>query len=83
MDSFIVIALIIALLAFTLLYTVLMLSSPRRQPQPKPRIVSRIVCVSGDYEEVRDFSEGDYVGKEVGRCPKCGKALVVDAIYSE
>ena len=78
------IALMMLLLALTLLYTITMYMSSRKQmQQPKPKLLTRIECENGDYDEVRDYMDGDYVGKVVGNCPKCSSPLTITAIYKE
>ncbi len=78
---FIAIALIVSLMV---LYIIMIAFATRRQEKVvPPKLLTEIRCLSGDYEEVREFSEGEYVGKEVGKCPKCGSKLVVAAIFKE
>ncbi|MCR6623309.1 MAG: hypothetical protein HA488_01955 [Candidatus Verstraetearchaeota archaeon] len=45
--------------------------------------VTRIKCgnIDCNYKEERFFQEGDYIFKEVGKCPKCNGNLYIDAIY--
>jgi hypothetical protein len=45
--------------------------------------VTRIKCDNDNcnYKEERFFQEGDYIFKEVGKCPKCNGNLYIDAIY--
>ncbi len=79
----------IYLLLFVVLVIVLVvqlvvsyLSSKRRaQGEPPLRFITSISCVNNDYRVERDFSEGDFVGKVVGSCPKCGAPLVIDRIF--
>lgn len=48
--------------------------------------VSQIKCEQEgcEYSEIRDFQEGDYVYKKLGRCPSCGgqDTLYIDLIYA-
>jgi len=82
--SSVAIALMMLLLALTLLYTITMYMSSRRQvQQPKPKLLTRIECENHDYDEVRDYIDGDYVGKVIGKCPKCSSPLTITAIYKE
>ncbi|MCS7368324.1 MAG: hypothetical protein NDF57_01250 [archaeon GBS-70-058] len=45
--------------------------------------VTRIRCDNDNcnYKEERFFQEGDYIFREVGKCPKCNGNLYIDAIY--
>jgi len=57
-------------------------SSKRRAQAETPlRFITSISCVNNDYRVERDFAEGDFVGKVVGSCPKCGAPLVIDRIF--
>ena len=38
-------------------------------------------CYTCGYSEERPYREGDYVGKETKKCPKCGGQMYVDSIY--
>jgi hypothetical protein len=42
-----------------------------------------IRCLNNDYSIEREFQDGDFVGKVVGECPKCGNKLIIDAIYAQ
>lgn len=42
-----------------------------------------VKCSNGDYIIEKEFQEGDFVGKIVGECPKCGNKLLIDAIYAQ
>lgn len=42
-----------------------------------------IKCFNGDYSIEKEFQEGDFVGKVVGTCPKCGNKLAIDLIYAQ
>ena len=78
------VAVLALLIALTLIYALTMfLSSRKREEQSKPKVVTRIECERGDYEQVRDYVDGDYVGKVVGKCPKCGLRLMITGIYKE
>ncbi len=59
-------------------------AASRRVMRPK-RLVERLRCTRCGYVVYREPSRGDYVGLvlEEPRCPVCGGALVVDAIYEE
>lgn len=47
------------------------------------RMVTVVECISCDYRSKREYSYGDYVLKEHGECPVCGKKVVVTEIYPE
>jgi len=74
---------ILAVLAFIITYMAVSAMKSRQEPLKKKVIVTQLKCSNCDYSERREFREGDYVGKEVGECPKCGGKLLVDAIYLE
>lgn len=74
---------ILAVLAFIITYMAVSAMKSRQEPLKKKVIVTQLKCNNCDYSERREFKEGDYVGKEVGDCPKCGGKLLVDAIYLE
>ncbi len=74
---------ILAILAFIITYMTVTAMRSRQEPLKKKIIVTQLKCSSCDYSEKREFKEGDYVGKEVGKCPKCSGKLLVEAIYLE
>ncbi len=74
---------ILAVLAFIITYMAVSAMKSRQEPLKKKVIVTQLKCNNCDYSERREFKEGDYVGKEVGECPKCGGKLLVNAIYLE
>ncbi|MEM1645050.1 MAG: hypothetical protein QXL96_04130 [Ignisphaera sp.] len=47
------------------------------------KYISTIKCITGDHITDREFQEGDFVGKVIGECPKCGNKLIIDAIYAQ
>lgn len=49
----------------------------------KEELVEVVKCLKCDYESVRKYEKGDYVGKVVGSCPNDKGSLVVKAIYVE
>ncbi len=53
-----------------------------QQQEPPVKFITSISCINNDYRIERDYSEGDFVGKIVGSCPKCGSPLVIDKIFS-
>ncbi len=74
---------LLAVFVVLMIYTLLSFFTSRKPPAAPPKILTKIACMSGNYSEVREFREGDYVGKEVGKCPKCGAPLLIIAVYSE
>ncbi|MFX1519201.1 MAG: hypothetical protein ACFFCD_04710 [Promethearchaeota archaeon] len=48
--------------------------------------VSQLKCGQEgcEYSEIRDFKEGDYIYKKLGKCPLCGgyETLYIDLIYA-
>ncbi|PUA33325.1 MAG: hypothetical protein B7O98_02535 [Zestosphaera tikiterensis] len=77
--------LVIALTAFLISF---LLMSLTRRPSNKPneeqkKILEVIKCVNCGFEEKTSFKADDYVGKNVGKCPKCGGDLIVAGIYLE
>jgi hypothetical protein len=48
--------------------------------------VSQLKCEQKgcEYSEIRDFKEGDYIYKKLGKCPLCGAqdTLYIDLIYA-
>ena len=74
---------LLAVFVVLMIYTLLSFFTSRKPPAMPPKILTKIACVSGNYSEVREFREGDYVGKEVGKCPKCEGRMLVSMIYAE
>jgi len=85
-DPYILLLLLFALLLITFLYDMISSYIRSRRVESTPstyRIIAEIACsTSGDYSTEREFIDGDYVGKEVGTCPKCSGKLVVNRIYA-
>jgi len=46
-------------------------------------VKTEITCPSCGLREVRSFQKGDYVFKEVGECPRCGKGRYISSIFRE
>lgn len=40
-------------------------------------------CQKCGLKNKRLFTQGDYVVKEMGKCPRCGATLFISAIYAE
>jgi len=47
------------------------------------RVLTEISCASCGFKEVREFEEGDYIFKEIGKCPRCGGIRVITRICRE
>ncbi|MCK5587921.1 MAG: hypothetical protein KAI34_04260 [Candidatus Lokiarchaeota archaeon] len=58
----------------------------RRTKEIEWHTVSQIKCEQEvcEYSEIRDFKEGDYIYKKLGKCPACGgqDTLYIDLIYA-
>jgi len=74
---------LLAVFAVLVVYTIFSFVTSRKPPAAPPKILTKIMCAGGNHSEVREFKEGDFVGKEVGKCPKCGSPLFIVAVYSE
>lgn len=66
-----------------IIYTILLNIVQRRSMKEvvKSKTITKIVCEGEDYSEEREFRKGDYVGLVVGTCPRCGRKVLVHAIY--
>ncbi|MEM1619805.1 MAG: hypothetical protein QXU97_01690 [Fervidicoccaceae archaeon] len=79
---------IFMLLMLASVLTLMYYSMMKRAEVPKGLAARKTIVVIGcsncDYNESRDFSRGDYIGKDLGPCPKCsnGRAYV-KLMYSE
>lgn len=40
-------------------------------------------CPKCSTKNKRLFTQGDYIIKEAGKCPKCGATMFISAIYGE
>jgi hypothetical protein len=40
-------------------------------------------CFSCDINNKRPFMKGDFVLKQSGKCPKCGREMTIWSIYAE
>jgi len=51
---------------------------------PKYKIIKVLECESCGYRRTEEGArKGEYIYKEVGTCPQCGKELLITAIYRE
>jgi len=66
--------------------TYVLLQSRRRMARLKietPPVVTTIECRKCGFKNVREFSRGDYVFKELELCQKCNEKMIITAIYRE
>lgn len=66
--------------------TYVLLQSRKRMRSLKietPSIVTTIECRKCGFKNVREFSRGDYVFKELEPCQKCNEKMMITAIYRE
>jgi len=53
-------------------------------PQLSPfNVVTVAECGKCDFKSLRKFERGDYVFKQVEKCPKCSNSMAITSIYSE
>ncbi len=69
-------------LIFLILHAILLSTYARRRGEEKMAIKTIIKCTKCNYTCIRDFSEGDYVLKVIGKC-KCGGNLFISAIFND
>ena len=51
---------------------------------PKYKIIKVLECESCGYRRTEEGArKGEYIYREVGTCPQCGKELLITAIYRE
>ena len=82
--SYLVIILVIVLLLY-MVQTYIASKKERKalyQLEEQYKFIATIKCLSNDYTAEKEFSEGDFVGKIVGECPKCGNKLIITSIYA-
>jgi hypothetical protein len=71
----------LACIAFVL-FLVLLRRSYRSIPRIEATEVRRLIACEGcGVESEGPFEKGDYVFREVGKCPRCGGQLIVKALY--
>ncbi len=71
----------LACIAF-ILFLVLLRRNYRGVPRIEATEVRRLVaCDACNIESEGPFQKGDYVFREVGKCPRCGGQLYVKALY--
>ncbi len=76
------ITLVMLALTLTLFYYIMLKTQPKKVEE-KTVTKTLIRCNTCDYSEEREFKRGDFVGKEVGSCPKDNGTLIIRLIYSE
>ncbi len=69
------------LLAALMLLPLLVLKPRPSEEKKVEKTVTVLRCYDCGYQVEREFRKGDYVGKLVGKCPRCGAPLYVHAIY--
>ncbi len=55
----------------------------RLQPRKEDKIIETLRCNNCGYTETRSFEAGHFVGKIIGKCPKCTGDMGIDLIYLE
>ncbi len=65
-----------------LIFSVALSLSKFSKKEEKKRVVTVIRCEKCGKEEVREWREGDYIGKVVGTC-ECGGRKYIALIYAE
>jgi len=63
------------------------LTQIRRRVSILPRIGAKVLtvalCGKCDFKLIRNFSLGDYVFKEAGKCQQCSESMYISQIYQE
>ncbi len=68
------------------LATYVLLQSRRHVTSMKlvsPQVMTTVECKKCAIKTVREFQRGDYVYKELDKCPKCDDKQIITAIYKE
>lgn len=52
-------------------------------PQSPLNVVTVAECGKCDFKSLRKFERGDYVFKQVEKCPKCSDSMTISSIYFE
>lgn len=75
LSSILLVALFAAYIAWSISKIMRVKIAPRK-------LISLVKCTHCDYSEERDYRKGDYVFKELDRCPKCDEGrLYISGIY--
>ncbi|WXG42548.1 MAG: hypothetical protein WED04_00315 [Promethearchaeati archaeon SRVP18_Atabeyarchaeia-1] len=73
------------------LVALLLISPTRQNAQGKAKggetdeikMTTSLACHDCDFSQEREFQKGDFIGKVLGKCPKCKKGeLYIRAIYT-
>ncbi len=83
-DPFLYLA--IALLVAFVVQGVLSYLSQRKSGSEQERpmqILVVVTCTNCGHSETTNFTEGMFVGRVVGSCPKCGGKLIVSKIFTQ
>ena len=72
------------MLVFVIFFTLTSQSQKnKRMIVKKPSIKTELICSGCGLKEIREFKEGDYVGKLTDeKCRRCGNLLKINLIYS-
>ncbi|HDD26463.1 MAG TPA: hypothetical protein ENF75_05185 [Acidilobales archaeon] len=81
-DTVTLLIMTLVLLFIYIMFTVIRELSTKK-PEVRRRTIAIHSCINNDYEIRKEFKIGDYVGKVIGKCPRCGAALIIKAIYTE
>ncbi len=76
------VTIIVMALSLTLLYYIMVKTSVKRKEETY-KTFTVLKCSVCEHTEKREFKKGDYVGKIIGECPKCGSTMYIHAIFSE
>ncbi|MHA1821366.1 MAG: hypothetical protein ACTSVC_12900 [Promethearchaeota archaeon] len=72
-----------SILGFTLLCIASSLMVPEKKEEKLVRqTLSNLKCEQCGKVLIRDYKEGDYIFKRVGKCPECKGTMYVSEIYS-
>ncbi len=81
LDVFTLVMLIVTVVLVVYTIAMMLMQKGKSKTTASPKVITKVRCVQNDYDVEKEFSKGDYVGLEVGKCPKCGSTLTIDAIY--
>jgi hypothetical protein len=52
-------------------------------PKLGARVLTVVLCDKCNFKMVRNFTPGDYVFKEAGKCQQCNEPMYISQIYQE
>ncbi len=55
---------------------------PSNPPEPVKKTLTIIICDSCGATTVRDYKDGDFVYKKLGKCENCSKSISIKQVYS-